>query len=250
MPNLKAIVTAILVSTPALALPSFNAVTDFSTLNGNPNGVWTYGAAADNHSNLAVVFTLHDETASFAEWTNGNPFFFPSDYPVIGKNLTNAPLVVGNSVFQTNELRMSPNDPNNVTDPIVVLRFMAPAAGFYTFTGSFQAEDDGTVDNGTQTEATINLNNALPQFTFEITANNGFLDPHPFSFGQSLNLGDTMDFRVNACQTGGTCGFFRASTGLTLSVIEGVPAGTPEPGSIVLAAGSLLAIAGVRFRRR
>ena len=245
--NLK-LIPFVLLAALSSSGATFFAVGDFSTVNGNPNGVWTYGAAADNHSNMSVVFTLHDETASFAEWTNGNPFFFPGDYPLIGHNVTNAPLPDASSVYQPTELRLSANDPGNVADPIVVVRFTAPSAGFYQFAGSFQAEDNGSIGPGTHSEATINANNLAPLLTLEINGSNGSVDTHPFSFGLSLNGGNTVDFRVNACQAGGTCHFFSDGTGLTLAVTQGVVGGVPEPGSLLLAAGSLLALWALRFR--
>src|SRR5205807_1540026 len=86
-----------------------------------------------------------------------------------------------------------------------VIRWTAPAAGSYAITGSFSGVDSATTDVGI-------LHGSSQLFSGNI---NGQGSTAPFSFFESVQAGESIDFTVGF----GGNGFFSDSTGLDVQIV-------------------------------
>jgi hypothetical protein len=229
-----ALVASALTVSQANATVLYNAVTDFS-LASNPNGAWSYG-----YGTAGTSFTAMQN--SFTGGFIGNPNFryWQSSAPV-----AHTPLVAANTGGTTISFStlISPNDvllihPGNQTD--VIVRWTAPSAGYYQYSGLFQLLDrspSGVI-------AQVFTNNLLT-FSANLTgpgANTGTLTPgQSVAFGgaANLNAGDTLLFAVNRQGN-----FSNDSTGLKVNI------SVPEPSTIALIAMALLSMFGFGMMRR
>jgi uncharacterized repeat protein (TIGR01451 family) len=189
---------------------TYDAAGDFS-LSGNPNGAWSYGWSAT----LGGAFTEDVTTRSdhpapgLQSWDGPIQTFFP----VISKNITNAPVVVGTVTWQPGQMVNHPG-PNGEYS---VLRWTAPRSGEVEFSASFSGADS------TSTDVHVLLNEtAIPDCDGNV---NGFGAGPTFSKSLVVEAGDTIDFVVGF----GNGNFSNDSTGVDarLAYVDGEPP-TPE----------------------
>lgn len=188
----------------------WNPTTEFSTTNGNPNGVWTYGWM-DTGFNTFTAYTNVNANAWYG-W---------------GGDLT--PLVWLNT--STSTLNGAPPGylvlhPGNGTEPSV-LRWTAPAGvtGPIHVTGQFLA-GDGAV---------------MQVAIFQNTKSNTLFsaaDAGVFNFSANVVPGDTLNFAVYG-------GYFFGTTPLEVSLV-----GVPEPSTLALLSLGLAVLCRVYRRRK
>ncbi len=150
------------------------------------------------------AFTAAEHTDVFAGNANTQGFFTPNNVsvPAAVVNVSPTPFS-GFSGLDAGEILLHPGGrgPNGFADPLFagVLRFTAPAAGYYTLTGAFRSLDGGITAN------TI-LHNATPRASIA--------DAGPFNLSMLLAAGDRVDFSVGA----GLDNIGADSTGLFASI--------------------------------
>jgi len=161
---------AIITPVPATP-PVYDAVHDFS-LNGNPNGVWSYLA-----SNVLMSAGAEGATPGFIVWGNGlgNP-----DSDSVIKNISGSTISPEGNYYFTDHLGLNAEIGN------VTIRFTAPSAATYAITGNFvgatvtpEPHNAGVLVNGSQV------------YSGPIAS---FNQPDSFNLTETLNAGDTVDF--------------------------------------------------------
>ena len=167
---------------PATAQIVWNPTTDFSTTNGNPNGVWIYG-------------WMDTGFAAFTPYTNhgtNNWYGWGGDQtPTVWLNAN------GSTAYGV-PLGYLAIHPGSGDEPSV-LRWTAPATFFnLAVTGQFLAGDIGTM------QVTV-FQNATTNTLFSAT------DAGSFSFNVNVNAGDTLNFAVFG-------GYFYGNTPLQVSL--------------------------------
>ena len=188
----------------------WNPTTDFSTINGNPNGVWTYG-----WMNTAFT-TFTPYASSTANSWRGN--IGGDGTPVIWLNTS------GSTSYGVPNGNLSIH-PGPGTEPSI-LRWTAPTgtSGTAHVVGQFLAGDSGTMlvavrfNGGTVWSAT---------------------DAGAFDFNQLFVAGDQMDFAVYG-------GYSYGNTPLVMSITAAIP----EPAFFSILAGSLALGLAYKRRRR
>ena len=190
---LAAAAFSVLAARPAQAA-AYSAVKGFYT-KANPNGPWSYlydGAAL---SSVEVI----DGNLKVAGWTNGENS--PS-YAAVIRNSTGSTFQYGTEVLSTDHLNMDPQ-----SNYSVAVRFTAPIAGSYVFTGDFLGQDIQEAAHPIY----IRVNGGPAIFTGTISSNGQTLT---FKETLSLHANDTVDFQCGTAQNTWT----NLSTGLKLLV--------------------------------
>ena len=159
---------------PASAQVTYDPAASFS-LAHNPNGVWSYGEIVNG------AFSLLPSTQT--DGSGIQSYFDNATSANINYNPTNHNITEGSQTFTPGGLSI--HSAGNGQPGIV--RFTAPIAGTYSFTGSFYAGDT----NANNTVAV--LDNGTSVFSGTRTGGN----TTPFSnAGLTLAVGDTLDFAV------------------------------------------------------
>jgi sugar lactone lactonase YvrE len=175
------------VALPAAA-PTFDANADFEAgwaAGTNPNGVWSYGRTTDLGGPL-TLFTRHYIPPVNNNLEHGwddpsdSSGFTPSVARNAGGDFNN-----GNVTFQAGALILHPCGVSGHDDAHVI--FTAPAAGSYSLTGDFFAQQ-----NNINVDVHV-LVNGGSVFDSTITSNGV---SRPFSGTFALAAGDTIDFAV------------------------------------------------------
>jgi len=220
---------------PAAKASTFNIVSGFSG-SSNPNGVWSYyynlGSLTAYSPSTQSVSNL--EGSGAAGWDDG---LGEPDFTDIGVNNT------GSNVGVCATCSIAPGyiftDPEGIGTEIV---FTAPLTGTYTISGSFIGAD---VDQNSHPVEILDDGSVV--FSGTISAFSGAGSTAAFSFGESLNAGDTIAFEVLTGSTG--CSYCNLTTGLQGTITSGTSP-VPEPGTLSLAALVLLVPAGMMLKRR
>jgi hypothetical protein len=212
----------------------FNAVTDFSS--SNPSGPWSYGDGVTGLSftpfgTFSGPGTCHigGIVAGVSCWNAGN-----NAEPGVFINDTAATLTGGTVVFPTGVLLLHPG-----ASVDTIVEWKALTTGTYTISGSFEILDTSP----TGIIGLVDLNGAS-LFSGLLTGP-GASGTTPggsesFAFTKALAAGDILAFGVN-----NDGNFFDDSTGFNATVSS-----VPEPATIALFAGTLLAFGWLtRWRR-
>ncbi len=175
----------------------YDVAADFST-NSNPNGVWSYGYAANLGGSLILYTDTSYSTASVIGWWHNIAYQTPAIFYNRSDHATTAG--DGTPNLGPHQACFHPGPDNEYS----TYRFTAPAAGNYQLHASFVGADI----NGTTTDVHILLNDSL---IFDGSVN-GFGPGTGPSFNTDLVLqaNDRVDFEVGD----GTSGFFSDSTGI------------------------------------
>lgn len=154
------------------AAPLDDAVAGFSTVS-NPNGNWSYGTRLP----AFYEFAIKDPADPSFDYWMGN-----GGLPRISLNKTVAAIQTDNILHPIDYLNLTPN-----SDYLAVLRWTAPAAGEYTFSGAFRLHDN--LSHGMS--ASIVENDSTPLFDHVFAA---YLEEQPFQFTRTFAAGTFVDF--------------------------------------------------------
>ena len=195
---------------------TFNAYNEFS--GNNPSGVWTYGSSINT-----------DFTANFLQLPNFDPGNVVAGVQGWGSVASiarpNADINFGTTLFRLNFLTLHPGS----TGAISVLRFTAPVAANYTFSGSFTDQD---ISGGSGVELFTRVDGSA--LSTNVQGANFINSPVPISGTVFMAAGARAYFAVG---TGGN-GFDYDSTGLRVIVSNDTPGpangNVPEPSTFLL----------------
>jgi hypothetical protein len=224
------IAAALLASSGIASAVTYDAVTDFSVTNGNPNGVWTY---LDNGTPLAFTHTGQGPSNNVEYWSNTQPGV--PDNVLVG-HTTSGTATLSNTVqFSTTFLTI---DPEGHTAGV---RFTAPSAGIYDIVGQFFAADTA------ERTHPVFIIDSLSGTIFSQTISGS--QSQPFNLMLNLTAGETIDFLTSPMNLTDNCYFCDLSTALQAS-ISTVDAGTtPLPAAMPLMLTGLAGV-GLLVRRR
>jgi len=210
----------------AMALPlsagvvNYDVTADFSTTNGNPNGVWTYGWEATGGT------TFNTYTSNGSNYWAG--FLTGDGNPSIYKNLSGGTI----HGLAPGQLALHPGPSGQPS----IARWTAPAgiAPSISVSGQFLPGDWGVMQVG------VFFNNNWTAPIFQAA------DAGAFSFTRTVMAGDTIDFAVYGGYGYGTTPIDARITASTTGA--GVPEIDPAglTGVVALVAGAL----GLRERHR
>jgi len=187
------------------AAQTFNAASDFSLINGNPNGVWSYGFS----TTLAGPPTLDMHTSTTYICTGieaWHTIISSIPLPAVYHNNTCATLACSTFSLAPRQLAFHPG-PNC---EFSIVRFTAPCTGIITINAAFSGQDT----HGPDAADVHVLHNGVSLLS-------GFVNGFGPGTGPSLsttlavNSGDTIDFAVG-CGSNGT--FYFDTTGLDTTI--------------------------------
>lgn len=208
-----------------------DAAADFSTA-ANPNGVWVYGSASALDGSLtpftSAVANSAGATGTISKWSTTG-----IDSLGVGQAGASGFTCCGSVEFAPDALTLHPSSGGLYA----VLRYVAPAAGTYSFSGSFYGQDYLGRGSGTTTDVHVRTGSAPGDlFTGAVSGFQGFTGSTNTTFGTApsqafsgtvaLAAGQGLDFAVGYGANGD---YFYDSTGLTLTV-----SAVPEPATTAL----------------
>jgi len=191
------------------AATSYDAFSDFSISNGNPNGVWSYGKTDTLAGNFTIFTDIQTSLVPGVQyWQSG-----VSQDPGVAKNITGSDIVIQWGwpfiTWPGNDYLSLHGGPNF---EFAVLRWTAPNSGVFTVNADFQALNTFP----TRSDIYV-LRNNVPIFSSWINLN-GHGDAENFSANLTIQSGDTVDFVV------GLGDFYCAnSTGLKAIITYDMP---------------------------
>jgi hypothetical protein len=225
-----ALVLAFSISHAAKAA-TYDALADFS-ISGNPNGVWQYGEGIVGTS----TFTPFTVSGSDSDVPGRSIFWRTTDpnlgAPAIIKNTLGVPFAAATAVFPTSVLDIHPGFADDV-----IIRFIAPTAGTYTYSGLFEILDF-QAPTGIIGEIYKNDEQLYSQLLQGPKADLANLLPGGvinFSGSVDLAAGDILSFASNRAGD-----FTFDSTGFAVTITSDVP----EPSTWAM---MILGFAGVGF---
>jgi hypothetical protein len=207
---------------------TYDVGADFSL--SNPSGVWSYGSKA-TPLGAFTAYALSGTSGTLQYWTsNVGGDLTPGVFHNVGAAFTS-----GTVNYAVGETAFHPG-PNG---EISVFRFTAPTAGSYTLASRFYGLD---FQGPTNTNVAI----VLPGAAVTIGVGNvlGYRDPSEITYNGifALAAGDVLEFQVDR---NGNYAFDTTAIDASLSL-----AAVPEPATVALVAGGLLALGGVARRKR
>jgi hypothetical protein len=215
-----------------------DATADFS-IASNPNGAWSYGYTTTLGGTF-VAYSTGSAVIGFGTsgtldaWNKNNA---PTYVPWVGKAGAGGWTCCTSVTVAANTITMHPGGSGEFS----VVRYTAPSAGSYQFTGSFFGQDNGGQVNGTTTDVHVRATNDV--FTDTVV---GFGNTKTFNGVVALTAGQTLDFVVGVgVGLGNQNNYYNDSTGLIASVTA-----VPEPSGVILAFAGLALAAGAGVRRR
>lgn len=240
---LSAISSAAIAATAAHAGTVWDAVSDFSITNGNPDGAWTYGSSEQTYGfggygprGPFAPYSTATATSTLNTW-GGPPPYPGGDYrgSVVAENISGVPYATGGyflgSLVEPGVVLLWPSQHGagaaaSWDEPVV--RWTAPASGTYSYYGSFEVLQEKPTGGNAEiyADGTKLFSDALPGYG-EPGANLSTLTPGKslsFSAEVTLNAGDTLSFTTD------NYGSFPPSeaTGLT-ATIACISCGPPPP---------------------
>lgn len=221
---------AVAPSAVASGIVTYDVVAEFAL--SNPSGVWSYGYGYPYTGIPGWVGPLWQpgNNGSFIWWSVGT-------YPYVERNLTGGTVYGSNDALPADHLVVVPADRASI-----VVRFTAPEPGYYTFSGDFMQLEYYSIVPSWEGALVTSGGTATLAFSGSLGGYGYWGEKVPIAFSENLAQGDTVDFFVWANWNN-----WGDDSGLKLSV-NGVT-GTPEPGSLWLAALALLAVGSYKRTR-
>lgn len=180
---------------------TYDPASSFSTTS-NPNGVFTDGEFASAGSPFVAFSNTSRGNSGGIDYIND-----PTNSADVEHNGTNSPITQGSQTWQPGGLSIH----NGSGGQLGVVRFTAPIAGTYSFTGSFYAGDTNAnntvyvLDNGTSIFSGTRVGGSTTPFS---------------NTGLTLSAGDTLDFAVGGQYAYGDTGLAAQITGPSAPVPE------------------------------
>jgi hypothetical protein len=216
----KTIILLVFVMSASALAATYNAFTDFSISNGNPNGVWSYGWSTTLLSSLNLYPHGFVDGSGNLDWNDPNHVFAgaPSNFA----NPTNNQ----QGTVPAHSAAFHPGQSGEFSHYI----WTAPTSGLFSLSATFSPLDTG----GTDVHI---LEDGSSLFAGNVSPGN----PQSFSTQLSLVAGDTIDFAVGDGPDGT---FQRDTTGISATISN-----VPEPGTWAAAALGVFAVFGRIMRK-
>lgn len=228
---------------PALAEETWDPAEDFS-LDGNPNGVWSYGRKATPTSTSMTESESTDttfiNTAGLHAWHADPSVGGYNCCPSVAKNITTSDIKVDLTTFAPGQLVLHPDRPEQAA-PVSVLRFTAPTAGVF--------EVDATFVGRTPRYTTVNVaivdSTGTALFSASLVGSVDDVDgTRSHTTTVSLGAGEHLDFTVHSIDLAAW-----DSTGLDLTITctneaPNCDAGTNQSVECTSADGATVSLSG------
>jgi hypothetical protein len=231
-----ALLTSILLASSvatASASTVYDLVSGFSG-STNPNGVWSYAYGTAGSDSLFSSGQSDGTTCGTAlcGWYNGGAV---PDAIGIAQNTTGSTKTSGTVNIPNNYLTLDPEEYNAE----VIFTVPSGGAGNYTISGNFYGDDTG--ENSHPVDI---LDNSTNVFSNTISS---YQQSDPFSFSETLAVGNTITFYVGTGSTG--CSYCNLGTGLQGTITLNTASGVPEPATWLLTCGGVVVIVGRKWRQ-